>query len=395
MKKKQSIQLLNSIRFLIIKKNLLQPNQSLVLAISGGQDSVFLLVVFFIIKKQWNIQLKVLYCNHLWQKDSFYLYLHLSKLLFSFKIELYFFITFKVLPSEEKSRYWRSKNYYRLLIFTKSLKILTGHTMTDQIETYLFNLIRGSSFKGTSSLKLERKFTNLDQNNFFSSNFHFFYFKILKNNIPLLKNEKYPISNKLEHKIFLFSKKEFLILNKNSLNFLVLRPLITKTRFQITNISNNWKLPVFPDQTNEKTNYSRNRLRKQILPTLRFFFNPKIDFILSRYNEILNTEENYIENIIFLLFESIITEDNNAYFINISLFYSLSLCFQRRICFLFFKEKMVINLKFSTINHFLKLINEYSLQIKKEKKFKQKMFCLFFPELGAIYLTHTFFIIFK
>lgn len=395
MKKKQSIQLLNSIRFLIIKKNLLQPNQSLILAISGGQDSVFLLVVFFVIKKQWNIQLKVLYCNHLWQKDSFYLYLHLSKLLFSFKIELFFFITFKVLPSEEKSRYWRSKNYHRLLIFTKSLKILTGHTLTDQIETYLFNLFRGSSFKGTSSLKLERKFTNLEKNNFFSSNFDFFYFKTLKKKIPLLKNQKYTISDKSKQEIFLFSKKEFLILKKNSLNFLVLRPLITKTRFQIKNISKNWKLPVFPDQTNEKTKYSRNRLRKQILPTLRFFFNPKIDFILSRYNEILNIEEIYIENIIFELFELIITEDKNAYFINISLFYSLSLCFQRRICFFFFKEKILINLKFSTIDNFIKIINDYSVQIKKEKKLKQNMYCLFFPELGAIYLTHTFFIIFK
>ena len=41
--------------------------------------------------------------------------------------------------------------------------------------------------------------------------------------------------------------------------------------------------------------YQRNRIRKQILPTLRFFFNPQIDTTIYQFIEIINSEREYID----------------------------------------------------------------------------------------------------
>nr|YP_001382138.1 hypothetical chloroplast RF62 [Pleurastrum terricola]ABO69283.1 hypothetical chloroplast RF62 [Pleurastrum terricola] len=52
-------------------KRLLEPNLSILLSISGGQDSVCLFFLFEILKIQWNWNISIVYCNHLWQKESF------------------------------------------------------------------------------------------------------------------------------------------------------------------------------------------------------------------------------------------------------------------------------------------------------------------------------------
>ena len=43
-------------------------------------------------------------------------------------------------------------------------------------------------------------------------------------------------------------------------------------------------------------NFRRNRLRYQILPIIRTFFNPKIDDALFRFGEIVNIEKNYFNS---------------------------------------------------------------------------------------------------
>jgi tRNA(Ile)-lysidine synthase TilS/MesJ len=397
--KRKSIQLINTIKIFIIKRNLLQPNQSILLAMSGGQDSIYLLIIFFILKKQWDLNINVLYCNHLWQQNSLYTYFHISKISFCLNIEVLFSITLKDLKSEEQSRYWRSKNYYRLIEFKNSSTIGTGHTLTDQIETFFFNTIRGTGFKINSGLKEKKTFSNLNKNDFLITQSEFINFLIIKKSFLFKKAElKKKVKKFQTKKITIISKKKFLIRKKKSLSLKIIRPLIKKTRFDIKNICKTWKLPLLPDQTNQETKYSRNRLRKQVVPTFRFFFNPKVDLNLSRQKDILFEEDNYIENIITKLLQKVINEDQNGYFLNLSLFCSLALPLQRRVCFYFFKEKLKVDYNFLIIDSFIFFSNNFFGLGKKINKVNfqtKKILCIFFPEIGTIYISKTLFIFLK
>ena len=150
--KQKTIELVNFLHQLLIKKKLLKSNQSLILAISGGQDSISLLFIFIQLKDQWNWKLSIIYCNHLWQKDSFYTMLHLFKLSYLLDLPLYLAVTLQKVLTEQKARNWRSLTFQRITGFYLFSVIVTGHSKSDRIETGFFNLFRGSGTQGVSSL---------------------------------------------------------------------------------------------------------------------------------------------------------------------------------------------------------------------------------------------------
>ena len=101
-------------------------------------------------------------------------------------------------------------------------------------------------------------------------------------------------------------------INLNTLNIMVTRfvnksskvsrPLLKMHRFEIREFIRFWKLPIYSDQSNKKTNFSRNKVRKQLMPTLRVFFNPQIDTVLLNFAETRKCEQLYFQNILnFLL----------------------------------------------------------------------------------------------
>ena len=84
-------------------------------------------------------------------------------------------------------------------------------------------------------------------------------------------------------------------------NFKVNRPLLNVHRIEIRQFVRFWKLPIYSDQSNQKTNYLRNKIRKQLMPTLRIFFNPQIDTVLLNFIEIQKNEQLYFQNVLKLL----------------------------------------------------------------------------------------------
>ena len=75
----------------------------------------------------------------------------------------------------------------------------------------------------------------------------------------------------------------------------LVRPLLALSRHDVKQLCQFWRMPIYPDRTNEQLRFSRNRVRKQLLPMLRFFFNPQIDVVLSQLGEILLLEQLYTE----------------------------------------------------------------------------------------------------
>ncbi len=78
----------------------------------------------------------------------------------------------------------------------------------------------------------------------------------------------------------------------------VIRPLLGLSRSDGARLCTNWNLPVYPDATNEKLQFLRNRLRKQLFPLLRCLFNPRFDKNLFQCSEFLVREQLRTETIL-------------------------------------------------------------------------------------------------
>jgi hypothetical protein len=88
----KNFEIVNTVQQTIQCKQLVNPDEYALLAVSGGQDSIGLLITFYFLKTQWNWMGGMIWCHHLWQKDSFYTMVQLARLGFCFQLPTYFAI---------------------------------------------------------------------------------------------------------------------------------------------------------------------------------------------------------------------------------------------------------------------------------------------------------------
>jgi len=198
--------------------------------------------------------------------------------------------------------------------------------------------------------------------------------------------------------------------------YILVRPFLSLTRFDLKKLCNSWKIPLFPDQSNQKLKYQRNRIRKQILPTLRFFFNPQIDTTLYQFIEIINSEQEYMDFITARIVNEIqFYQKQTIVELETSFINLLPLPIRRKVIKQFLMQHKK-NLKFFDVEQFLqqismscflkeqkinekkiKLFETKSLHKEKQKDFlvniinqkqgKCKLYKLFFfPKTGSIFL---------
>ena len=72
-------------------------------------------------------------------------------------------------------------------------------------------------------------------------------------------------------------------------SYTIVRPLMNCLRGSVATACVLTSLPVYPDLSNLKMRYSRNRIRKQIIPAIKFFLNPKTERALFQFAEFCNT----------------------------------------------------------------------------------------------------------
>ena len=204
-------------------KSLLPNNSTLLLAISGGQDSMALLKLINDLKRLYKWQIEVWHGDHQWHTESEKMKEELKLWCINMQISFHSNKAIKEeVANEEKAREWR---YEKLIMKAKSLtsnnmnfpcqRILTGHTATDRAETIIMNLARGADLIGLSTLKEQRT---------------------LENNLELA------------------------------------RPLLIFTRNETLEICKEFNLPIWIDPSNENMNFTRNIIRKEILPTLNSIY---------------------------------------------------------------------------------------------------------------------------
>ena len=141
-------------------ENLNIENKTIVLAISGGPDSMLLLDVFLNLKEKLNLNIVVAHVHHNLRKESDYEAVEVEKicnknnLIFEMKkIEKYPNNKF----SEEVARKIRYEFFDEVIKKYSADVLFTAHHSDDLIETILMRLTRGSSLKGYAGFEVISK----------------------------------------------------------------------------------------------------------------------------------------------------------------------------------------------------------------------------------------------
>jgi tRNA(Ile)-lysidine synthase len=417
---KRSISLINSIQKNLIHRNLLKPHQNILLSVSGGQDSICLIFFIFLLENQWNWRIQIIYCNHLWQRKSFYIFIELAKITYQLNIRFFYSISFIPLRNENTSRNWRYSIFYRLHSFYKNNYLLTGHTFTDRLETIFFNMLRGSGIhsfyflnwkkklfieeKKTCFFKIKRlknlikKKKQIPTKLYKSVNEKDLYFQYKKKIYESVSRKETFFSHlrstiKLQKTLFLkhenptkkiFTIKIFYCLKKNHEAIKLIRPLLGFTRNDIKKIISTYKLCIFLDKSNQLEHHSRNRIRNQILPTLRLFFNPQIDNVYFQYSEIGSIEEKHFEYILKKLQLKILSKNKRLAVLDTSLLNNLPLFLQKKLYKNFLQKTFKKNLSFAQIEFFINLQKLYNKKYNGLKRNEKLYTSLIFPGIGVV-----------
>jgi len=200
-------------------KNFMPNDINLLISVSGGQDSMALMTLLDDIKEHHNWSINVWHGNHKWHNKSEEFAQELQNYCLQKKIIFYKDSADEIdISTEEKAREWRYGKLYEKATKIcakrndhKNIYIVTGHTSTDNTETFLLNLARGSNLSGLGGIPKKR-----------------------------LLNEYY---------------------------FLV-RPLMIFNRDDTTAICQKLKIPFWVDPTNSDTQLKRNLIRHKVISEL-------------------------------------------------------------------------------------------------------------------------------
>ena len=234
------------------KSGLIKKNEKILVAFSGGPDSVFLYNLLFFLREYYSIEISLIYVNHNLREDVKNDLNFVEEFSKENNVPLYIeSVDVRKYAAENKKSIELAARELRYEAIEKVLqnlnydKIATGHNLDDNIETFIFRLLRGTSLKGLKGIPSERK-------------------NIIR---PILQFEKKEILNYLQE-----NKKSYII-----------------------------------DYTNSENDYTRNYIRNEIFPmfvninpTFRNKVNELIQEInnkesLKTYSEEKNTKEKFVQ----------------------------------------------------------------------------------------------------
>ena len=141
----------------ITKKSLFTDHKKVVVAVSGGLDSMTLLSFCYQYQKELGIELVIAHVNHHQRPESKQEEAYLRNLADQLNIPIYVG-HFEGVFSEQAARDFRYDFFRRTMEQTASTALLTAHHENDQSETIFMRLIRGSRWRHISSIKEVQSF---------------------------------------------------------------------------------------------------------------------------------------------------------------------------------------------------------------------------------------------
>ena len=237
----------------IHKFNLIQNGDKIVLGVSGGPDSLFMLEILNRIRNnkeyKLNFEIIVAHVNHMIREEAVleeeFVKEFCQKIkvpFFAKRIDVVKFANNNKIGTEEAGRNIRYEFFDEVMEKTNSNKIAIAHNKNDKAETILMNILRGSGISGLKGIEPTREN------------------KIIRPIIEIERNdiEKYCEENNLE-------------------------PRIDKSNFENT--------------------YTRNKIRNIVIPLIKEEFNPNIIETITRLSEVVKEEDEFLEKMIKEKFE--------------------------------------------------------------------------------------------
>ena len=263
----------------IKKYNLISKNDKIVVAVSGGPDSMCLLHILLTLRKEYNLELNVAHVNHMIRENAILDEEYVKD--FCQKNNLNFFVK-KVdvhelskkdrIGTEEAGRKARYEFFNEVKEMTSSNKIAIAHNKNDKVETIFLNLIRGTGTYGL--IGIEPK------------------------------------------------------------NGIYIRPLLEIERENIERYCDEFNLNPRIDESNFENIYNRNKIRNVIIPYIKKEFNPNIVNTVSRLSDIVQDEEKYFNKIVENEYKKIVIEETNEYIkLNRKEFNDLDLIIRKKLVF--------------------------------------------------------------
>jgi tRNA(Ile)-lysidine synthase len=268
--------LLTKVKETIKKRSMLNPGDRVLVAVSGGPDSVCLLSALHALSRELDLSLHIAHLDHLFRgKESADEALFVSQLAKKFgipstieKFDVPAYCLERGLSPQAGAREVRYDFFQRVAKTAGASHIATGHTANDQAETFLMRLIRGAGASGLSA-------------------------------IPPARDN-------------------------------IIRPLIETTRDEVLQFLKEMGLAFVTDPSNAKPVYTRNRIRLEVLPVLQRF-NPRIVATLAAEAGHFRDEDEAIEGYCATLADNILVQKENTVFVKRSEFNTLPPAFRRRL----------------------------------------------------------------
>lgn len=248
-----TLKVLNEVKNTIQKYNMFNYNDTVVIGVSGGADSVMLLHCLNSIKKEYNLELLVAHVNHKIRKDTAERDASFVENLCK-KLGVKFYLREAPIPQlakefglteEEIGRKVRYDFFSELA--GEEGKIATAHNANDNVETVLMRFMRGTGIKGMSG-------------------------------IPYVRDN-------------------------------IVRPILNISREDIETYILENNLTHITDETNFESIYTRNKIRLELIPFMQEF-NPNL--INTINNNIVSYKEDsdYFEKETEKLFNKYVKSDN-------------------------------------------------------------------------------------
>nr|UAD84112.1 tRNAIle-lysidine synthetase [Gracilaria changii] len=279
--------------------NLTKP-LSILIAISGGKDSLCLVKLIEDFNNIHNYfdTVQYIYVDHQWRNDSKQNIQHLLNYIDTTKNKIHIYQIQQINMSESSVRKIRYQIIVKHAIKHKTKFIFTAHNQTDQLETFLLNLIRGTGLEGLSSLPFARQINN--------------YIKII-------------------------------------------RPLIDIKTGDISWFCHKFNLPIWSDKTNYYYSNYRNRIRYELFPYLKQYFSPKIEYNIINFLQLASIENEYIKQNAIKLY---LTSRHSYYLaINYRIIKNQHLTLKRRVLNIFFYYNFNKCLNIDVINQIIQYLN--------------------------------------
>lgn len=268
--------------------NLIKPNNTIIVGLSGGPDSVFLLYFLKSIEQSYNLKLIAAHLDHQWRPNSDKDVIFCQQL--AKKLDIKFISTQAntitkdieqsqphVLKKASKSqehlgRILRRTFFENLLKEYNAHSIALAHHFNDQEETFFIRLIRGASLSGLASIRPQC--------------------------------EAY------------------------------IHPLLSISKHQIVEFLNQHTIPYLSDPTNMSSDYLRNKIRLDVIPTL---YQADARFGKNFKKAVMHLQESdiFIEKIALETFNSITFIKDNTFWLNKKKFLEIDSYLRPRLIILF------------------------------------------------------------